>query len=137
MRIWTVALLSVLAGCGWHVEEAKVVDPPDGAAEATAAVVQALEVSTLTSVYWYAPDDCSPGITDPMGGCDLGFRIDDVVVLSTQGGVTIHETALAHEFGHLASLEHDGTSDNAGGSVAGPTSAAGWTASRVATIGPT
>jgi len=109
-----VVLLLAAVGCGYHPDQAKVVPAPERADEATALVVKAFAISHPPAVYWYAPDDgCHPGITDPEGECVFGFRVDDTAVLSTQNGVPMSQTALAHELGHLASLEHDGTSDNA------------------------
>ncbi len=109
-----VVLLLAVVGCGYQPDPAKVVTDPARSGEATAIVVKAFAISHPPAVYWYAPDDrCHPGITDPEGECVFGFRVDDVVVLSTQNGIHMSQTALAHELGHLASLEHDGTSDKA------------------------
>lgn len=105
------SFLVLMAGCS-AVDPAKVVPAPARADEAIASIVQFFSMRR-PSVYWYAPDDCGAGaIHDTAGGCVFGFRVDDEVILSTQNGVPLHETALAHEFGHLASLEHDGTSDH-------------------------
>lgn len=112
-RMILLAVL-VVVGCGYQPDQAKVVSPPERAEEATSAVVRALGLSSAPAVYWYAPDDCGAGAIHAADGeCVFGFRIDDVVVLSTQGDLPMRETALAHELGHLASLERDGTSDNA------------------------
>jgi len=108
-----LAAVLLLASCGYQVDETKVVPAPARADEATAAVAQAFAISYPPAVFWYDPDDCGAGaIHDPEGECVFGFRFDRIVVLSTQRGVPLHETALAHELGHLASLERDGTSDH-------------------------
>jgi len=113
MRTLVAATVLLLGACGYEVDQSKVVPAPDGADEATAIVMDALTLSYRPDTYWYAPDDCGAGaIHDPAGDCVFGFRIDETVVLSTQDGAHLHETALAHEYGHLASLERDGNSDH-------------------------
>ncbi len=109
-----LAAVLFLASCGYQPDPDKIVPAPESADEATAMVVKAFAISGVPDIFWYQPDDrCAPGITDPYGGCDLGFRIGDVIVLSTQGGATLHDVSLAHELGHVAALEHDHDSDNA------------------------
>jgi len=113
MRTLVAVVVLLLSACGYEVDQSKVVAAPNGTDDATAIVMETLSLSRRPETYWYAPDDCGAGaIHDPAGECVFGFRVDDTVVLSTQNGLPFSQLALAHEYGHFASLERDGTYDH-------------------------
>lgn len=123
MKKMMICFLGTMAmgtlGCVTYVEgkltydPAKVIEPPAGADEATAALVAFYGLNPAPKVYWYGGEDldCEEGsaFVDSEGDCVQGVtRHDEFTIISNYWALEyglISDTALPHELGHSASWQ--------------------------------
>lgn len=108
------ALVSV--GCGQlEIDQAKVVAPPERAAEAIQVVADAYHLHSLPTVYWYGKGltcNYGTGYINQDGECRNGDELNNVITVALPAGMLINElrddgcAMLTHEMGHAASEQY-------------------------------
>ncbi len=111
MKAVALAIALTMGGCVTRlaVDQTKVVDPPEGFAQALQMTVEFYGLRSFPPIVWYGVDGngCGSGYgyIGAVGDCVDGESDDGLIILSTMGGQPMHRTSLGHELGHRTSDE--------------------------------